>query len=305
MENISLDEFLRIFDHEAAEVVRSVGLQVCVFPFNGTRRWFLLEHGGKKFEDWMEAYNDLTGKRYVEMYQMLFDHGVDTVLAPIFGGDIMERGQEYMEKIGSALSRLAEHSDFVDFYKSHDVRVHFYGDYRKKFSATGYSALTDLFDRVTRETSSNKKNRLFYGVFASDAAEAIAELSIQYFQKNAKVPSRRELIEQYYGEYIEKADLFIGFEKFSAFDYPMLNSGEENLYFTVAPSLYMTKRQLREILYDHLFLRPMEEPDYTQMPQEEIGMMKNFYEKNRETTYGIGEIRGGIWYGNARIINNG
>lgn len=304
MQTISLKEFLQLSDQQATQLVRSSGSQVCVFPFNGTRRWFLLEHGAKKFDDWMEAYNDLTGKRYIEMYQMLFDHGVDTVVAPVFGGDIMERGQEYMEKIGSALSRLAEYSDFIDFYKTHDIRVHFYGDYRKKFSSTPYSYLTDLFDRITEETAPHKTNRLFYGIFASDATETLAELSVEYFHKNARIPSRRELIEQYYGEYIEKADFFIGFEKFSVFDYPMLNLGEENLYFTAAPSLYMTKRQLREILYDHLFLRPVEEPDYSEMSREEMATMKNFYELNRDVTYGVGKIRNGIWYGNARLMSN-
>jgi hypothetical protein len=304
VDNISLEKFLQLSKQEISDIVHSSGTQTCVFPFNGTRRWFLLEHGGKKFDDWMEAYNDLTGKRYIEMYQMLFENGIHTVLEPIFGGDIMERGQEYMEKIGSGLSRLAEHPDFVDFYKEHEVRVHFYGDYRKKFSATPYSYLTDLFDKITRETAHYKKNRLFYGVFGSDATESIAEFSAQYFQQNAKLPEKREIVENYYGEYLEKADLFIGFEKFSAFDYPMLNTGEESLYFTVAPSLYMTERQLREILYDHVFLRPVDEPDYSEMSREEFIAMNNFYSTNREVTYGVGEIRGGIWYGNASITVN-
>lgn len=225
---MSLDEFLHLSDVKLAEVVRSFGEQVCVFPFNGTRRWFLLEHAHKKFADPMDAYNDLTGKRYIEMYQMLFNHGIDTILAPVFGGDIMERGREYMEKIGSAMSRLAEHPDFTTFYKEYDVRVHFYGDYPKKFQPGRYAYLTDLFDEITRKTAQHKKHRLFYGVFASDATETIADLSVRHHQKYAKLPTRRELIEQYYGEYIEKASLFIGFEKFSVFDYPMLNTGERS-----------------------------------------------------------------------------
>lgn len=295
MPSMPLDEFLQLPAEKIAGVVRSFGEQVCVFPFNGTRRWFLLEHAHKKFSDPVDAYNDLTSKRYIEMFQMLFNHGVDTVLAPVFGGDIMERGQEYMEKIGSAMSRLAEHPDFTTFYKECDARVHFYGDYRKKFHATDYAYLTGLFDEITRSTAQNKTHRLFYGVFGSDATEAIAELSVRHFQENAKLPTRHEIIEKYYGEYIDKASMFIGFEKFNVFDYPMLNTGEESLYFTIAPSLFMNERQLRHILYDHLYLRPTPDPDYSGMSQDDLISMKSFYGSNREITHGVGEMRNGIW----------
>jgi adenosine tuberculosinyltransferase len=302
MTPISLEEFLQFSNEKIAEIARSFGEQVCVFPFNGTRRWFLLEHVHNKFDDPTEAYNDLTGKRYIEMFQMLFDHGIDTVLAPVFGGDIMERGQEYMKKIGVAMSRLAEHPDFTSFYEECSVRVHFYGDYRKKFHASKYAYLIDGFDRITRETAHNIKHRIFYGIFANDATETIAELSLHHFQQNAVPPTRREIIEQYYGEYIEKASMFIGFEKFSVFDYPMLNTGNENLYFTVAPSLFMSDQQLRHILYDHLYLRPLEEPDYMTMSKDDLNAMKRFYKANRDASYGVGELRGGIWYARTKII---
>ncbi|MCQ3935680.1 MAG: diterpene synthase [Chloroflexi bacterium] len=293
---IALKQFLELPVEEAAEIVRAGNVKVCVFPFNGTRRWFLLEHGHKKHEDISRAYNDLTGKRYIEMYQMLFRHGIETVVAPIFGGDIMERGEEYMNSIGSAMSHLAEHPDFLSFYREFDVRVRFYGDYRKKLHDGAYSFICDKFDKITQETIGHGKHRLFYGVFANDATEAVAEIAVNLHRKSSQIPGRREIVEQYYGEYIEKADIFIGFEKFSVFDYPLLNTGNESLYFTAAPSLFMTESQLRYILYDHLYLRPVSEPDYQSIPRNEFEFMKQYYEKNRQTTYGVGELRGGIWY---------
>jgi tuberculosinol/isotuberculosinol synthase len=104
------------------------------------------------------------------------------------------------------------------------------------------------------------------------------------------------LIERYYGEYIEKADIFIGFKKFNVFDYPMLDWGEESLYFTVVPSLYMNECQLRNILYDYTYLRPVQDPDYFTMPENDFETMRKHYENNREVTFGVGEMRGGIWY---------
>ncbi len=293
---IPLEKFLELTTNDIAQIVRNLGSQVCVFPFNGTRRWFLLEYGREDHTDPAQAYIELTSKRYIEMYQLLFEHGLDTLIAPVFGGEILNRGAEYMEQIGYSMSLLAEHPYFLSFYEKYNVRVHFYGDYRKELNGTPYAYLSDLFDRVTGQTRNNKKYRLFYGVFGTDATEALAKMSVEFHQNSGRIATRHELVEMYYGEYVEKASIFIGFEKFSVFDYPMLNLGGESLYFTVAPSLYMSEKQLRNILYDHIYLRPEQEPDYFKMPGEEFEDMRRFYEINREKTFGIGDIHGGIWY---------
>jgi hypothetical protein len=82
----------------------------------------------------------------------------------------------------------------------------------------------------------------------------------------------------------------------------MLGWGEESLYFTVAPSLYMNNQQLKNILYDYVYLRPVQDPDYFTMPEEDFEIMRIFYEVNREATFGVGEMRGGIWYTKSEII---
>ena len=98
--SIDRETFLQLSNSEVADLVRSNGSQVCVFPINGTRRWFLLEHGQAEFADWAEAYAELTGRRHIEMYKLMFRHGLDTLVTPIFGGEILNRGDEYMQKIG-------------------------------------------------------------------------------------------------------------------------------------------------------------------------------------------------------------
>jgi tuberculosinol/isotuberculosinol synthase len=293
---ISLEHFLELPSKEVAQLVKESGSKVIVFPFNGTRRWFLLEHGRENHANPVEAYIDLTSKRYIEMYQMLFDHGLDTVIAPVFGGEILNRGPEYMEQIGYSMSLLAEHPYFLSFYEKYNVRVHFYGDHQKELAGTAYAHISDLFAQVTKQTLQNNGPRLFYGIFGTDATAAVAKMSVEQYQLTRQIPTRNELVTMYYGEYIEKADIFIGFEKFSAFDYPLLNLGGESLYFTVAPSLYMSETQLRNILYDYLYLRPLEEPDYFKMPVEDFETMRRFYKIHREKTLGIGRVNGGIWY---------
>jgi tuberculosinol/isotuberculosinol synthase len=292
----SLEEFLELPTEEVARIVRAAGSKVVVFPFNGTRRWFLLEHGRDTFKNPAQAYVDLTAKAYIEVYKLLFDYGLDTVIAPVFGGEILNRGDDYMEQIGKGMSLLAEHPAFLSFYNEYDVAVRFYGDYRYQLAGTPYAFMSDLFDQLTKQTEQNKRCRLFYGVFGTDATEAIAKYSIEFHKQNGRAPTRPELIEWYYADAVEKADIFIGFEKFNVFDYPLLGWGEESLYFTVAPSLYMTGRQLRTILYDYLYLRPVQDPDYFTMSKDDFEAMHRCYEANRDVTFGVGEMRGGIWY---------
>ena len=295
------DKFINLPVEDVANIVRDGGSKVCVFPFNGTRRWFLLEYGRDFNGDAAQNYVELTTQGYINTYKLVFDYGIDTIVAPVFGGEIMNRGEEYMREIGSGMSLLATHPAFLELYETYDIRVHFYGDYRKQLENTPYAYICDSFDEITQETAHHKQRRLFYGVCADSATATTAELSVNHFQKTGKIPSRRELIEQYYGEYIEKVDIFIGFEKFNVFDYPMLGWGEESLYFTVAPSLYMNSRQLKNILYDYIYLRPVQDPDYFTMPENDFEVMRKFYEVNREATFGIGEMRGGIWYPSANI----
>jgi len=296
MNHMERNKFLNLSSEEVANIVRAGGSKVCVFPFNGTRRWFLLEHGRDFDDDAAKNYVEVTTQAYIDTYKLVFNHGIDTIVAPVFGGEIMERGDEYMREIGANMTLLATHPSFLEFYETYGIRIHFYGDYRKQLTETPYAYICDAFEEITQKTTHNTKRRLFYGVCADDATETIAELSVKHFQETGKTPSRRELIEGYYGEYIEKADIFIGFEKFNVFDYPMLAWGEESLYFTVTPSLYMNGRQLKNILYDHIYLRPVQDPDYFTMPEEDFEAMRHFYETNRKATFGVGEMRGGIWY---------
>ena len=79
---------------------------------------------------------------------------------------------------------------------------------------------------------------------------------------------------------------------------PLVATGNEDLYFTIAPSLYLTEKQLRAILYDHLYTRPESETDYSNTTPEAWTFMKDFYRTNQGKTFGIGtrHKQGGFWY---------
>jgi tuberculosinol/isotuberculosinol synthase len=292
------EDFLSLPADHIASLVRAAGPKVAVFPINGTRRWFALEHAAAaQGDDPVAAYMDISQTRHIELYRLFFDHGVDTLLTPVFGSELFRRGDDYVRHFGMAgIARLAQHPEFLKFYDEYRVRVRFYGDYRRELAGTEYAQLIDIFDEATHRTRTYERARLFFGVFASDATESAAGLAVNFYRKQAKVPTRREMVEMYYGEYVEPASFFIGFDKLSAFDYPLLASGEEDLYFTVAPSPYLTERQLREILFDHLYTRRATEPDYSELTHDDWAWMKSFYDDHREQTFGVGALQGGIWY---------
>lgn len=300
---MDLKTFLELPIKDVASIVRANEPQVCVFPNDGTRRWFILEHAETATEDWYSAYANAAMRRHIELYKLFFDHGVDTMLAPIFGGETLKRGDEYMEQIAlNGLLQFAENPEFLRFYDEYQVRVHFYGDYRKHLKGIPQvERVFDAFDTISAKTRAHGRYRLFFGIFGSNATETIAELAVASFQKTGTIPDYQKIVELYYGEYVEPVNLFIGFEKFCAFDYPLLATGIEDLYFMVAPSSFLEEKQLRTILYDHLFSRRIEDPDYESTSPEDMQWWKKFYTTNKSIVLGTGDIKAGIWVPNPNI----
>jgi len=295
---MELETFLNLPKQEVARIVREAGPKVCVFPINGTRRWFMLEHPHVNEQDFAKSYLEAMIQCYVRLYGLWFSYGADTVLAPAFGPDLMARGDEYTHMAATGWVEMVNHPVFVDFCDTHQVRVRFYGDYRKVFQDTAYAYLLDIFDALSARTEKNDQHRLFFGLFAHDPAETLAELAIEYYQEHQCIPDKRVLIELYYGEYVPPVNFFVGFDKFAAFDMPLVATGSEDLYFTVAPSPYLTERQLRTILYDHLYARPEPDTDYSDLTSEGWTLMWNFYRANQGQTLGIGKRQriSGFWY---------
>lgn len=293
---IPFEHFLDLPTEEVAALVRAAGQKVCVFPVNGTRRWFMLEHADSIRDDFFEAYMNTSIRNHVELCAMLFDHGIDIILAPVFGRELMRRGDEYTLRVGiDGLVRTATDRHYRKFFEEYNVRVHFYGDYREILTGTPYEYALRAMDEVAEATKDNTGVCLFFGVFADDVTETVASLAVEHYLAEGSVPDKQTLIRKYYGQDMPPVSLFIGFDKLSVFDMPLLATGEEDLYFSLSPSPYMTQRQLRAILYDHLYIRPTPEPDYQSLDGEELNWLREYYRKNKDYAFGIGKLKSGLW----------
>jgi tuberculosinol/isotuberculosinol synthase len=285
---VDLQTFQNLSNDEVARLVRGVGPKVCVFPINGTRRWFMLEHPEQAATGSLEAYLRIGGHRHVELYRMFFDHGLDTLLTPVFGPDLLERGPEYGQVAVQGLLWFAQSPQFLDFYDRYQVRVRVYGDAERHFWKTPYEPALRAFDELVQRTASHQGYRLFFGVCAHDATETVAQIGVRFYQEQGRLPDRHQIVEAYYGEYVDPVDLFIGFERPSVFDMPLIATGNEDLYFTVSPSPYLTPACLRSILYDHLYARRVDDADYGRLSPGEWSELGDFYTLNRESVLGLG-----------------
>ena len=293
---IPFEHFLELPVEDIAARVRATGHKVCVFPVNGTRRWFMLEHGDKIGNDFFEAYMEVSIRNHVGLCKMLFDHGIETILAPVFGRELMRRGDEYTKRVGiDGLVRTATDPIYREFFEAYNVKVRFYGDYRDVLSGTDYEYGLKSIYELTEVTKQHTRFQLFFGVFADEATETIARLSVEHYLAHGSVPDQEALVRKYYGEDLPPVSLFIGFDKFSVFDMPLLASGEEDLYFSASPSPYMTERQLRAILYDHIYVRRMAEPDYAKLTEEELGWLREYYRTNKDYAFGVGKLKFNLW----------
>jgi hypothetical protein len=257
----------------------------------------MIEHPLEAQTQYVQAYLQLVGQRHLELYKLFFEHGIETLLTPLLGPDVLSRSDHYSEIAAQGLLWFAQNKDYLDFYDRYNIRVQVYGDLRRYLPPAALEPIVAAYTELAQRTAAHSAHRLFFGVCAYDATETIADISAHFYQTHGSLPTKHQIVEAYYGEYIDPLDLFIGFERFSMFDVPLITSGQEDLYFTVSPSLYLEAETLRAILYDHLYARRINE-DYSKLSSEERQLLEEFYHVNRRHVLGLGlkQSNGNFWY---------
>jgi hypothetical protein len=264
------------------------------WPPNGTRRWYLAL---RRRDPSAPDYTTAAIRRQAELHRMAFAHGVAVLLAPCFGKELFDRGPEYVERSMSDFHKLALDAVYREMF-AEGVRLRFYGDYETFFDTPKWRPLIDIYRRMMAETASGKGPLLLLGFFADDPAATVARLSVELFKLHDRLPTRRELIEAYYGVPVPDLDLYIFSDMPALFDVPLITNGRENLYATLGPSFDMTERQFREIIYDHLVSRrPRPDVDYTRLPPAAQDELIEDLDRLRGHTLGLGRInpRTGLW----------
>ena len=158
---MDFETFQNLPTKEVAKLVRAAGSKVGVFPINGTRRWFMMEYPEQTTSDSVELFVEKGSRRLLEISQLFFDHGIDTLLAPVIGPDIIERGDSYTPIGIGGLLWFAQSQEALDFYAAHDVRVRVYGDAGRYFQNTPYACTLPAFEELARRTAQHQSHRLY------------------------------------------------------------------------------------------------------------------------------------------------
>jgi hypothetical protein len=227
---------------------------------------------------------------------MLYEHGIHTSVYPAFGGELLGRGDAYVRALLAALELIVTDPRLRTFYEAFDIRIGVYGDYRRALNEMGHAALADRYAEVIEATAQHTTHRLLYGLRAEDATASCAAYSVDFSRRAGRAPSRAEVVRAYYGADIQWLDFYIGFERPVVFDVPLLLGPETALYFTRAPSLGLSARALRAMLYDLLYVRPVSDPDGLLLDDQALRGLRAYYSAHRDDVLGLGQLNAlGYW----------
>jgi adenosine tuberculosinyltransferase len=287
-------EWLSWSTEEVAQWIAALPRPVVMgWPFNGTRRWYLLH---RRNNPDTEDYVTTLIRRQAEQHRLVFAHGVSTILAPSFGTELLQRGSTYARQALGGLLQLADDAVYQEMLAA-GLRIRFYGDYEEKLNVLGCRPMLKACADLISATASGNGPLLLIGLFADAPYPTIARLSVEFAEQKGRPPNRQELIEAYYGCAVPDLTLYLGFAQPALFDIPLLTTGEEDLYATLTPSPSLTEKQLREILYDNLITRRTAEGDYEELSDEAQAALAAYNDRYTGVTLGIGsrDPLTGIW----------
>jgi hypothetical protein len=260
----TLDAWLNLSTAEIAEIVAAQATTAAVY-LNGTRRWFL-----SRSQNW-EEYTSMTAVAHRELNQLLYEHGLRTLIQPLLGYDLLERGKDYIEVVvDQGLSELFK-PDYRAWFERLKVSITFYGNWREALQERGFSAVVRSLENLVAETARYKQHKLLFGIFADEGLNRITTLARQATDGQA-------LLSAYYGQSVSAVNFIIGSGQPAIWDLPMLDINKASLYFLQAPTFCLDQQTLRRILYDHLFIRVNDDEVPTQVstqrwqPYQILGM---------------------------------
>jgi len=250
----TLQQWLHLDSDEIANLVAQ-RISTAAMYLNGTRRWFLSQH-----KDWTD-YAKVTGQAQRALSQLFYAHGKQTLIQPLLGYDLLERGAEYLTlAVEQGLAELAA-PDYKNWFHHHRIRVTLYGNWIQVLSEKGFPDVVEMLKEVVAETANYGEHRLLFGAFADEGLDRIITL--------AKGINRGDtLLRKYYGQPVGPVDLIIGSGQPVIWDLPLLDINQANLYFLQAPTFCLDQTALRQILYDCLYQRTNDDALYEDLSEQ-------------------------------------
>lgn len=274
-----------------AEKIRPlVGDKTVILSTSGTSRWYFLEYGdisqGYDEPERFREYGRRVIERVIEMTDILFSDGVESVFLVGFGGSQGRRNVGYVDNLKWVYNLLIDDTSRL-LYDLHDIGVLFRGDWGSIFTQLGADDLTGEFAKIEQETAARQRWLIWY-VPDDLIPSSLVPLVAEHIDRTGAMPDRATLSQAYYGRPFQDVDILIGNNKPSITNIcpPLLSL--KDLYFTVSPITYLEHRQWRTILYDHLFARRGQYRNFTALTPADLEEMRAFYAGTQDDIIGVG-----------------
>jgi hypothetical protein len=275
--------------------------RVGIFVPDGNRRLVLsttqLEEGSDEFLAQVAASQTTLG---LDTLKVFFGHGLSTLFTPLFSRSVLARGSNYRNLVVlKTLETMFTGDDWLEFFKTWDVRLRVYGDL-SALGQPGYDQALMWIEQIQRYTQTHVSHTLFVGIGGEplvgyDAARAAS----RFYQKYGCEADTDELVEFLYGQPVAQADFVIFASRLDALGaLPALVCGKDTqVYYLAAPGVQaLTRKTYRVILYDLLFMRDGVPGDSRhQLSQNERERLRAWYADHAEAVIGIGHRIGTVW----------
>lgn len=309
MENyqkLTRDEFLKLSAKKMCEIVREAGRpKVGVFLPDGTRRAAIIWFGyDPEDEDFAGNYIDFELNLFMNNIEIMFEHGLPTLIIPILNHDNFKRGKKFLKNtLYPVLSQLLTSKKWMDFYKKYDINVRIYGDIEYAVKE-GHKDFKDFVKFAQENTANHKSHKLFWGIAASNSMEhrRLMDLGIEFYKQHNRYPTPEEKVDLYYGEPIDYVDFLIRAAALRDSDLspPIITGKKTHYYFLVISNLIsFTPKVFRSILYDLIICREkvLGMKIYSKEDIEDLDLneLKEYYKMNKHSVIGVGMNVGNFW----------
>jgi len=306
----TLEDFLSLEDKEVADLVIKRGKpKVVVLVPDNTRRtgiiFWKMKPDSTNFE--AELFVKLSAL-YMKIIRTIFAHGIETLFIPGLTHGNLQRGKKYVDSnINHATALILQSNEWIDFYEEHGIKVKLYGNL-EYIKSLGYPQVIEWRKEVESKTAHHREHRLFWGYACSCSLETLRliDMSIDFYKKYGRYPTRKEKIKLYYGEHINDVDIFIRPGEIRDSDcQPPLISGKAQMYFPLCPLTELKEDFFRKILYDFLYCRMItfSKKKYadSDIKEVEIETLRRYLTTNKDVIIGLGERLGKFWIPTCQI----
>ncbi len=162
----SYQQFMQLSDQEITELHTRMGYpHLGVFVADGSRRLSLaFSDAHPDSQEFYHLAASLPAKYIYQAIEVMFKHGLPTLMAPVLGRSLLIRGQDYINRtLLEGLAILFKSPEWKMLYRNLDIRVRVYG-HPDCLIGTACEPALDWIAQTQQETATHTKHTLWYAI---------------------------------------------------------------------------------------------------------------------------------------------